>query len=90
MNGQVLMFGTALRNLGLDDWGFGYKGKGGGTVQSYIGSYWDILLPGIDLGTPRMMYGYFTSGDQRQGSPNTGWSVPLNRERGAGSGGSVP
>lgn len=74
MNGQILLVCRALRNLGKDEWGFSYQGKGcrpGETsVRNYFASYFDIMLPGIDLGTPRMLFGYFTSGDQRHGAPH--------------------
>jgi hypothetical protein len=70
MNGPMLMFCMALRNLGRDQWGFGYTGKGGATMQAYLGSYFDILLPGIDVGSERLHYGYVTTGDQRHGSPH--------------------
>lgn len=77
MNGQILLFGLALRNLDRDQWGFGYTGKGGGSIRNYLGSYFDILLPGIDLGTPRMAFGYVTSGDQRHGAPHRAFPTIL-------------
>jgi hypothetical protein len=43
MNGQVLLLCRALRNLGRDDWGFAYRGKGcrpGETsVRNFFGSH---------------------------------------------------
>lgn len=79
MNGPMLMFCLALRNLGLDEWGFGYTGKGGATMRAYIGSYFDVLLPGIDVGTERLHFGFFTSGDQRHGSPHRAFPTVLIR-----------
>lgn len=54
MIGEMLLWCRGLERLGLDKMGYGYTGKGGGTMRNYIESLYDIALPRVENpgGTP--------------------------------------
>jgi hypothetical protein len=63
--GAMLMYCMALRNLGLDELGFGYRGKGGATMRGHLESLIRITYPRVDLGSARPQYPQLTIGDLR-------------------------
>ena len=67
--GALLMYCTAARNLGLDQLGFGYRGKGGATMRGHVESVLHITFPRIDLGTRRPRYPRVSAGDVRPWFP---------------------
>jgi len=67
--GAMLMYAMGARNIGLDDLGFGYTGKGGATMRGHIASVIDITYPQIDLGSSRPMFPQVTIGDLRPYPP---------------------
>jgi len=67
--GALLMYCTAVRNLGLDELGFGYRGRGGATMRGHIESVLRITFPRIDLGSQRPRYPRVSAGDVRPWMP---------------------
>jgi hypothetical protein len=75
--GALLLYCTAVRSLGLDELGFGYRGKGGGsagpgrgaTMRGHIESVLRITFPRVDLGTSRPRYPRVSAGDVRPWMP---------------------
>lgn len=67
--GALLMYCTALRNLGLDELGFGYRGKGGATMRGHIESVLRFTFPRVDLGSSRPRYPRVSAGDVRPWMP---------------------
>lgn len=67
--GALLLYCLGLRRLGLDELGFGYRGKGGATVRGHIESVLRITFPRIDLGSTRPRYPRVSAGDVRPWMP---------------------
>lgn len=67
--GALLLYCTAVRNLGLDELGFGYRGKGGATMRGHIESVLRFTFPRIDLGSDRPRYPRVSAGDVRPWMP---------------------
>lgn len=67
--GALLLYCTALRNLGLDELGFGYRGKGGATMRGHIESVMLFTFPRVDLGSTRPRYERVSAGDVRPWLP---------------------
>jgi hypothetical protein len=67
--GALLMCCTALRNLGLEELGFGHKGAGGATVRGHIASVIHMTFPGVDTGTDRWRFERMSAGDVRPWLP---------------------
>ncbi|MBE3068707.1 MAG: hypothetical protein IMZ66_00565, partial [Planctomycetes bacterium] len=65
--GAMLVYGTGLERLGLGDLGFGYRGKGGATLDGHIESLLHLGYPRVDVGSDRPHYPMVTIGDLRQG-----------------------
>ena len=63
--GALLMYCAAVRNLGLDALGFGYKGKGGASMRGHIASVMHFTFPGVDTGTGRWRFERMSAGDVR-------------------------
>lgn len=67
--GSLLFYCIAAKNLGLNELGFGYVGKGGATVRGHIETILDLTFPKIDLGTSRPQWPQITAGDLRDYPP---------------------
>ena len=67
--GALMMVCTALRNLGLDELGFGYQGKGGASMRGHIESVIHMTFPGVDTGTDRWRFERMSAGDVRPWLP---------------------
>ncbi|MFC1462886.1 hypothetical protein ACFLQU_04690 [Verrucomicrobiota bacterium] len=67
--GEMFMFCIAARNFGMDELGFGYKGRKGATMRGHMQSLLDITYPRIDLGTARPRYQRLSLGDVRSHFP---------------------
>ncbi len=67
--GALLMYCTAVQNLGLNELGFGYTGAGGATMRGHIETIIDMTWPRVDLGTSRPLYPRLALGDTREGPP---------------------
>ncbi len=67
--GALLLYGMALRNLGLDELGFGYQGKGGASIRGHIESVLRFTFPGVDTGTDRWRFERMSAGDVRPWLP---------------------
>ncbi|MEI7831898.1 MAG: hypothetical protein WCJ56_01695 [bacterium] len=78
MVGEMLIWCRGAERLGMDEIGFGYTGKGGANMLSYLESSYKILYPSIDLGSERPRFNQITMGDAKGGdifqqSPIKGW-----------------
>ncbi len=67
--GATLLYGAAVRNLGLDELGFGYRGKGGASMRGHIESVLHFTFPAIDTGTDRWRFERMSAGDVRSWLP---------------------
>lgn len=67
--GALLMYCTAVRNLGLDELGFGYRGSGGASMRGHIESVIHLTFPGVDTGTERWRFERMSAGDVRSWLP---------------------
>jgi len=67
--GALLMYCTAARNLGLDELGFAYRGKGGASMRGHIESVLHFTFPGVDTGTNRWRFERVSAGDVRPWLP---------------------
>ncbi len=67
--GALLMYCTAVRNLGLDELGFGYAGAGGASMRRHIESVIHFTFPGVDTGTERWRLERMSAGDVRPWLP---------------------
>ena len=67
--GALLLYCTAVRNLGLDELGFGYRGKGGATMRGHIESVLHFTFPAVDTGTQRWRFERVSAGDVRPWLP---------------------
>ena len=63
----ILLWGRACKRLGLNEIGFGYKGRQGATIRGHIESFVRIGYPRVDLGTARAHYPRLSIGDARGG-----------------------
>ena len=67
--GALLLYGAAVRHLGLEDLGFGYKGRGGATMRGHIESVLHLTFPAVDTGTDRPRFDRMSAGDLRPWLP---------------------
>jgi hypothetical protein len=67
--GALLLYCTAVRNLGLDELGFAYQGKGGASMRGHIESVLHFTFPGVDTGTQRWRFERMSAGDVRPWMP---------------------
>jgi hypothetical protein len=67
--GGLLLYCTAVRNLGLDELGFSYRGQGGASMRGHIESVLHFTFPGIDTGTERWRFERMSAGDVRPWLP---------------------
>lgn len=63
--GAQLLLARALDRAGLNQYGWGYKGKHGATLKGHIYSLVKLTYPAIDLGTSRPQFARMTIGDLR-------------------------
>jgi hypothetical protein len=64
--------------MGLDELGWGYRGRQGASVRGHIDSILRIGMPRVDLGTDRFFYPRLTVGDTRGGGyPGLGFQHPI-------------
>ena len=66
---RLLLYCTAVRNLGLDELGFGYQGTGGASMRGHIESVLHFTFPGVDTGTERWRFERMSAGDVRPWLP---------------------
>ncbi|MFP4434770.1 MAG: hypothetical protein ACOCVI_03820 [Planctomycetota bacterium] len=64
--GAMIIYCKAVENLGLNELGFGYKGKHGATMRGHIRSLIAITFPRVDIESDRPHYPLMTTGDLRQ------------------------
>ena len=74
--GAMLLYCRALERLGLNELGFGYKGKGGATMRGHIESLIHLGYPRLDVGGSRPQYPMVTMGDLRQSGSSQSWNLP--------------
>jgi hypothetical protein len=74
--GAMLLYCRALERLGLDELGYGYKGKGGATMRGHIESLIHLGYPRVDVGSERYHYPMLTIGDLRQSGSSQSWNLP--------------
>ncbi len=67
--GALLLYCTAVRNLGLEQLGFGYQGKGGASMRGHIESVLHFTFPAVDTGTARWRFERMSAGDVRPWLP---------------------
>jgi len=67
--GALLLYCTAVQNLGLDELGFGYRGKGGATMRGHIESVLHFTFPAVDTGTEQWRFERVSAGDVRPWLP---------------------
>lgn len=65
--GSLLLYCIALKNIGMNELGFGHKVDTGASVRGHIQSLLDITYPVTDLGTSRPRWPQTTIGDMRTG-----------------------
>ncbi len=65
MNGEMLLFCRGLERAGLDALGYGFTGKGGATMRSYLESIYAVGWPRTELPGGLPHYGKVTMGDAR-------------------------
>jgi len=63
--GAMFLVCRGLERLGLDELGYGYRGKGGATMRGHIESLIHLGYPRIDLGSSRPQYPMVSIGDLR-------------------------
>jgi len=61
----ILLWCRACKRLGMDEMGFGYRGRQGATVRGHIESVLRIGMPRVDLGTSRPHYPRMSMGDAK-------------------------
>ncbi len=75
--GEMLITCRALRNLGLDELGFGYRSRSGSSMRGHIESLIRLGYPRVILHSGRPHYPMFTTGDLRgEGSSRQGKNLP--------------
>ncbi len=67
--GTLLLYGSGLRRLGLDELGFGYKGAHGATYRGHLLTVLDLTYPMVDVGSTRGKFCRITAGDARGVGP---------------------
>lgn len=74
--GAMLLYCRGLERLGLNELGYGYKGKGGATMRGHIESLIHLVYPRLDVGSQRPQYPMLTIGDLRQSGSSESWNLP--------------
>ncbi len=74
--GSMLVYCLALERLGLNELGFGYKGKGGATMRGHIESLIHLGYPRVELHSSRPHYPKVTMGDARRSGSSQKWNLP--------------
>jgi hypothetical protein len=74
--GAMLLYCRALERLGLNELGYGYKGKGGATMRGHIESLIHLGYPLVDVSSERPQYPMLTIGDLRQSGSSQSWNLP--------------
>jgi len=70
--GALLMYCTGVRNLGLDELGFAYRGKSGASMRGHIESVLHFTFPGVDTGTNRWRFERVSAGDGHERTDRAG------------------
>ncbi|MGD0899256.1 MAG: hypothetical protein ABR915_15575, partial [Thermoguttaceae bacterium] len=61
---EMMLWCRSLERLGLDEMGFGYRGRGGGTMRNYLETYLiQLLFPRTQQGSSRPAFHRVTMGD---------------------------
>ena len=66
--GALLLYGAAVRNLGLNELGFGYRGTGA-TIRGHLESVLHFTFPAVDTGSSRWRFERMSAGDVRPWLP---------------------
>jgi len=74
--GAMLLYCRAVERLGLNELGYGYKGKGGATMRGHIESLIHLGYPSVDVSSERPQYPMLTIGDLRQSGSSQSWNLP--------------
>lgn len=75
--GAMLVYCRAVRNLGLDELGFGYRSRSGNSMRGHIESLIRLGYPRVTLHSGRPHYPMLTTGDLRgSGSSRQGKNLP--------------
>ncbi len=74
--GAMLLYCRAVERLGLNELGYGYKGKGGATMRGHIESLIHLGYPLVDVSSERPQYPMLTIGDLRQSGSSQSWNLP--------------
>jgi len=74
--GAMILYCRALERLGLNELGYGYKGKNGATMRGHIRSLIHLGYPRIEIGSNRPQYPMLTIGDLRQSGSSQSWNLP--------------
>lgn len=71
--GEMLVYCIALENLGMNELGFGYRGRHGATMRGHIRSLIRLTYPQVNLYSDRPQFPMLTIGDlRRSGSSQHG------------------
>ena len=74
--GAMLLYCRGLERLGLNELGYGYRGKGGATMRGHIESILHLGYPRVEVGTERPHYPMLTMGDMRQSGSSQQYNFP--------------
>jgi len=74
--GAMFLYCRGLERLGLNELGYGYRGKGGATMRGHIESIIHLGYPRVELGTDRPHYPMLTIGDLRQSGSSQSHNLP--------------
>ncbi|MFW6065288.1 MAG: hypothetical protein ACOC9S_00575, partial [Planctomycetota bacterium] len=74
--GEMIVYCRAVENLGLNELGFGYKGRSGATMRGHIRSLIRMAYPQVNLHSNRPQYPMVTMGDLRQSGSSAEESWP--------------
>jgi hypothetical protein len=75
--GAMLVYCRAVRNLGLNELGFGYRSRSGNSMRGHIESLIRLGYPRVNLHSGRPHYPMLTTGDLRgSGSSRQGKNLP--------------
>jgi hypothetical protein len=74
--GAMLLYCRAVERLGLNELGYGCKGKGGATMRGHIESLIHLGYPLVDVSSKRPQYPMLTIGDLRQSGSSQSWNLP--------------
>jgi len=76
--GEWLLYCRAVERLGLDELGFGYRGRGGASIRGHIESLLRLGYPRVDLCSDRPHYPMLTMGDLRRAGSSARYRHPTH------------